>query len=142
MADKLQPGEVFKWVLYGAGAIAIYKIGGKFGLWKTAADTAAEAAEKANYWDFTKIPPGARLITYNTGLKLSKLLDDSKHWYNDDEEAIYSVFRSLNAKSQVTSLAYWFKKFYNQDLYYWLKSTLSDSELAKVVTIIETKPNV
>jgi hypothetical protein len=142
MENKLQPGEVFKWVLYGAGAIAIYKIGQKLGLFKTAADTAADAAEKASYWDFTKIPPGARLITYNTGLKLSKLLDDSKHWYNDDEEAIYSVFRSLNAKSQVTSLAYWFQKFYNQDLYYWLKDVLSESELAKVILIIETKPNV
>ena len=55
MANQLQPGEIFKWVLYGAGAIAIYKIGGKFGIWKTAADTAADAAEKANYWDYTKI---------------------------------------------------------------------------------------
>jgi hypothetical protein len=142
MATKLQPKEIFNYVLYGIAALAIYKVGGKFGLWKTGADIAADAAEKANYWDFTKIPPGARLITYNTGLKLSKLLDDSKHWYNDDEEAIYSVFRSLNAKSQVTSLAYWFKKFYNQDLYYWLKSVLSESELAKVILIIETKPNV
>jgi hypothetical protein len=142
MAEKLQPKEIFSWVLYGAGAFAIYKLGGKLGLWKSAADIAANEAEKANYWDFTKIPNGARILTYNSGLKLSKLLNDAKHWYNDDEEAIYNVFRTLNAKSQVTSLAYWFQKTYNQDLYYWLKSTLSDSELAKVITIIETKPNV
>ena len=142
MAQSLQPKEIFNYILYGAGAIAIYKIGGKFGLWKTAADTAADAAEKANYWDFTKIPNGARILTYNSGLQLSKKLNDAKHWYNDDEEAIYNVFRMLNAKSQVTSLAYWFQQTYNQDLYYWLKNTLSESELAKVILIIDTKPNV
>ena len=142
MAEKLQPKEIFNYILYGAGAFAIYKIGGKLGLWKTAEDTAADAAEKATYWDYTKTIPGSRLLTYNDGLKLSKILDNAKHWYNDDEEAIYNVFRLLKSKSQVTSLSYWFQRTYNQDLYYWLKDTLSADELAKVILIIDTKPNV
>lgn len=131
------------------GGIFAYKLAQKFGLIKTASERQDQNLIKSgenvndanNIWSPTaKIPKGAYLLKMETGKLLSKKLWDAHSWYNDNEEAIYSVFRALKSQSQVSSLASWFSAFYKEDLYFWLKGILSESEFVTVLKIVNSKP--
>ena len=87
-----------------------------------------------------KYPKGAWLLSVSVATKLAKQIKDANHWYNDNEEQIYSVFRSLKTQSQVISLSYIFNKIYKEDLYFFLKNILSKEELATVIKLILSKP--
>jgi hypothetical protein len=54
---------------------------------------------------------------------------------NDDEAAVYGVFRSLKSKTQVSYLAETFFKMYNKDLKAFLQSFLNNNEFGNVATI-------
>ncbi len=100
--------------------------------------------KEANYWNFQKFlndaPAGALLLTMSYSNDLVENLWDATGYFNDDEEAIYGVFRGLKTKSQVAFLA---KRFYDikgQDLYSYLNNYLNDSEMLIVKGIIDQKP--
>lgn len=100
--------------------------------------------QSENYWNFNEflstIPAGGLLLTQNYAANLVNQLWDATGFFNDDEETIYGVFRSLKTKSQVAALA---KKFYElkgQDLYSYLKNYLNDSEMLTLAGIIDGKP--
>jgi hypothetical protein len=138
----MEAKQVAQWTAYGIGLVLVYKLAGKLGLIKSSDEINVEHQEAASHWDYSKpTPSGVRLLTAASGKSLSDILYNAHGIFNDDEKAIYSVFRALSAKSQVTSLAYWFKQNYNQDLFYWLKDFLNDSEMAIISKIIESKPN-
>lgn len=67
----------------------------------------------------------------------------------DDEEAVFAVFRSLRTKCQVSFLAERFAALYKADLFQYLKQGdtvfwwggLSDEDLAKIVTIVNSLPD-
>jgi hypothetical protein len=139
----MEQKQIFNWILLFAGVGALYKVSQKLGLIKSSAETSVDTSEISETWDYSKpTPKGARLLTANSGSLLSEKIYNAHHWYNDNEEEVYSVFRALSSQSQVTSLAYWFKQKYNEDLFYYLKSFLSDNEMAVIVKIINSKPKI
>jgi hypothetical protein len=73
----------------------------------------------------------------------SKIIWDSKgvpYLTNDDEAAIYGVFRSLKSKTQVSVLAEYFFQRYNKDLKTFLQSFLNQNEFGNVATICNKLP--
>lgn len=87
-----------------------------------------------------KAPKGALLISSATGAEYSKILKNAPGVFNDDETAVYGVFNKLKTQSQVSNLAYWFNKYYHQDMFTFLKDFLNDSELGQVAKIVTSKP--
>lgn len=100
--------------------------------------------KEANYWNFQAFlndaPAGALLLTMSYSLDLVNQLWDATGYFNDDEQAIYGVFRSLKTRSQVAFLAKRFFELKQQDLYSYLENYLNDSELLNVKGIIDSKP--
>lgn len=101
------------------------------------------AAYEKDYWN-----PGyiagrqAMLLTDASARALTKQLWDAAGIFNDDEEQIYAVFRSLKYRSQVAFLAFYFAKLYKKDLYTWLRdSVLNKEELATVLSITNKLPS-
>jgi hypothetical protein len=80
------------------------------------------------------------LLTQATAKSDVEKLWDATGVFNDDEEAIYGVFRSLKYKSQVSYLAYWFNAIKGKDLYQFIRSYLNDSELNVVLQITQKMP--
>lgn len=76
-----------------------------------------------------KTVPGAVLITRAKAEQLAEIIYDAMGWINDDEDAIYAVFRQLKAKTQVSWMADVFFQKYNADLYQYLRGRMSDSEM-------------
>lgn len=72
--------------------------------------------------------------------KYIKILWDATGLFNDDEEAIYGVFRDIEYKTMVSDLAEAFFKEKKKDLYGYLKNYLNSTELATVLNIVNKKP--
>lgn len=81
-----------------------------------------------------------QLLTQAAAKDSVNKLWDATGFFNDDEEAIYAVFRSLKYKSQVSFLAYWFNALKGKDLYQWLRDYLNDKELNVVLQITQKMP--
>lgn len=99
---------------------------------------------KSDYWNpnFTAKPGyKAFLLTESSARALVDKLWNASGAFNDDEEAVYAVFRTLRYKTQVSFLAYWFNKLKKKDLYTWLRdSVLNQDELNTVLTITSKLP--
>ena len=59
---------------------------------------------------------------------------------NDDEAAVYGVFRALNSKTQISYLSEYFINRYNKDLKTYLQSFLNQNEFGNVATICNKLP--
>jgi hypothetical protein len=59
---------------------------------------------------------------------------------NDNEGAVYGVFRALNSKTQISYLAEYFINRYNKDLKAYLQSFLNQNEFGNVATICNKLP--
>ena len=71
----------------------------------------------------------------NTALKYAKIIKNSKGTFNDDEEAIRLIFsKRLRDKTNVSSISKAFWNQYNKDMWQYLNSFLSKSELHQYVT--------
>jgi hypothetical protein len=100
---------------------------------------------KSDYWNpnFTASKPGFKSMLLNeaSARALVDKLWNASGSFNDDEEAVYAVFRTLRYKTQVSFLAYWFNKLKKKDLYTWLRdSVLNQDELNTVLTITSKLP--
>lgn len=74
---------------------------------------------------------------------LAKKLHKAKGTFNDNEDSVWSAFRNLKYKSQVTQLSDVFYNLYKIDLYTYLESFLNTAELNKLYNIIaEMKPGI
>jgi hypothetical protein len=99
-----------------------------------------------DYWNPNWFASGAgkytvALLPEEIAKAYVKRLKNAEGYVNDDEEAIFAVFRLLKAKSQVSWLAYWFNKQYKKDLYTWLRdAVLNEKELNTVLNIIGKLP--
>jgi len=107
---------------------------------ETQAANDAAALGKASYWSQSFLKPGAKILTASSGNTLSKQIYDAIGYITDDEASIMAVFNALNYKTQVTSLAYYYNKNYQQDLYFHLKQNLNESEMQQIKQIIDNKP--
>lgn len=138
--------------LFVGGYFIVKPILEKLGLKDSAEDKAADKAlkqqeTKYNIWAGLKSmakAAGTRkniVVLTAAGADFNaKQINNAFGVFNDDEEKIYGVFRSLRYKSQVASIVDAFYKLYRKDLLTTLKSKLSGSEFNELIRIIETKP--
>ena len=92
---------------------------------------------------------GALLLYSAKATELSRIIYNAMGYFSDDESAVYSVFRSLQTKSQVSFLSEKFRQLYNIDMLEFLKrgknqynpaSGLNTSEIATVINIVNNLP--
>ena len=86
-----------------------------------------------NYWKKKK----TNLLTTTSARALAKQLYDASGIFNDNEEAVYGVFRQLTYKTQVSWLSYIFYKQYGEDMLQYLKSFMSNDELSTLKQITD-----
>lgn len=131
------------------GGFVVYKVLQKVGIVKTQSEREEAASiektqslpDSENFFSPTmKLPKGSVVLTPKAAADFAEFLYNSAHWYGDDEERIYNTFRQMKTRSMVTSIAIAFNKKYGKDMYYWLKDVLSSSELATVISIVNSKP--
>lgn len=146
--QSIDPNIIIKAGVSIAGLFIVYKILQKFGVIPSAASTQAEqnliALESASVWDYNKflsnLPAGAKLLTQTGAAAYVNDLWKATGYFNDDEQAIYGVFRAMKTQSQISALAKRFNELKGQDLYSYLKNYLNEEELLTVKKIIDTKP--
>jgi hypothetical protein len=98
-----------------------------------------------NYFDSSYL---TELIKKNTCLTLTaygqklyaKIIYNAKGLFNDNEAAIYGVFRTLKTKTQVSSLSQGFFDMYKTDLYGFMENFLNLEELGKISEICNKLP--
>lgn len=134
--------------------IAGDKIFKKLGLTKTAEQQQADAQQQANYQaQLTQQYFDSSYIKdrLNKGLWVRTLTPEGAKGYaeiiykakgipyltNDDEAAVYGVFKALSAKTQVSKLSEVFFTRYNKDLKTYLQSFLNKDEFGNVLAICE-----
>ena len=155
---KSQESFYFK-IAIGAGIyfFAIRPLLQKFGVVKTAEDKLVDAQTNLgnNQNAFSPVfyksgPAGTKLLTYSGSADLAKRIYEAMGNFTDDEAAVYSVFRMLKTKSQVSFLSERFASIYGVDLLEYLKrgrnqfnpaSGLNSDELAVVLNIVNKLPN-
>lgn len=106
---------------------------------------AIEVTKNENFFDPTfyqeLMKKNYCLILTPSGQKTyAKIIYDAKGVFNDDEAAIYGVFRALKCKTQISSLAKGFFDNYKVDLYGFLENVLNLEELGKISEIVNKLP--
>lgn len=80
-------------------------------------------------------PKRIQELDTNSAERLAKIIKAAKGTFNDDEQAINAVFgKELRDKTQVASLSKAFYRLYKKDMWQYLNSFLSESEMQKYVT--------
>lgn len=146
--SNIDPNVLIKAGISLAGLFIVYKLLQKTGLLPTAESNQAaqnlQALESSNYWNYNdflqKAPGGHALLTQAGAAAYVEDLWDATGTFNDDEEAIYGVFRAMRTQSQIAALAKRFNQLKNKDLYGYLKDYLNEAELLTVKKIIDQKP--
>jgi hypothetical protein len=147
--QNIKPEDAFKWVLYGTGAYAIYKIGMAIGLFKSSEEKAFDKFSENKGWDpffwqdmldqMKKKGGKASIKILNKDLqsKYAKQLYDAEGTFNDDENAVYDVFRNMHNLTSLSILCYVFSQTYSESLYDYLTGFLSDSEMRNIYDIVK-----
>ena len=146
--SSIDPNVVIKYGVTLAGLYIVYKLAQKVGIIPSQESKAEtqnlQALENASVWDYNKflssLPGGALLLTQAGAAAYVNDLWNATGYFNDDEEAIYGVFRAMRTQSQISALAKRFNQLKNQDLYSYLRNYLNDNEMLTVKKIIDQKP--
>jgi hypothetical protein len=146
--QNIDPNVIIKYGVTLAGLYIVYKLAQKVGIFPSQ-ESKVEAQnlqqlEAASVWDYNKflssVPPGALLLTQAGAAAYVEDLWDATGYINDDEEAIYGVFRAMKTQSQIAALAKRFNQLKNRDLYGYLRNYLNDAEMLNIKKIIDQKP--
>lgn len=79
-------------------------------------------------------PKGIKVLDEASAKKLAKTIKNAKGTFNDDEDAVKDVFgKKLRDKTQVASLSKAFYQLYKKDMWQYLNSFLSQSEMKEYV---------
>jgi hypothetical protein len=148
MKKSIDPNVAIKAGIALAGLFIVYKIAQKIGIIPTQEDVKEEQnlqqLQQASYWNYnaflSNMPAGALLLTQGGASAYVDDLWNATGTFNDDEEAIFGVFRAMKTKSQVAALAKRFNQLKGQDLYSYLDNYLNDDEILKIKGIIDQKP--
>jgi hypothetical protein len=146
--NNIDPNTLIKAGVTLAGLFIVYRILQKVGVFPSAESNQAaqnlQALESSNYWNYNdflqKAPGGHALLTQSGAAAYVDDLWNATGYFNDDEEAIYGVFRAMRTQSQIAALAKRFNELKGQDLYNYLKNYLNEEELLTVKRIIDQKP--
>ena len=71
--------------------------------------------------------------------QLSKQVYNAKGIFNDDEDSLFGVFRTLNTQFQIAFLSNYFYKLYKKDLLSYILGFTNTEERAKLYDIIKNK---
>lgn len=74
-------------------------------------------------------------------IKKANDIYNSWNFFDDDEEKVYGVLRSLASKLQVSFVTFWYNKKHGSDLYEDLNYKLSDEEKAIAFGIVRNLPS-
>ena len=131
-----------KLIAYGVGLLLllfiVYKFLQKIHLIPTQEDETARELGNKNFWspsfyiDAAKQGKKPVILTQGSARRLSDEIWDSKGVFNDDEDAVYGVFRQLKNRAQISFLSEYFFRYKNRDLYEFLNTFMSNEELAKL----------
>lgn len=149
--------QIAKYVLIALGLFILYKLLNKFGLLgETKEEKKAKELEnqlvnvdmtdkqlvkdiqKKYGGNFTKIKVHTPKELTGMSLQIIK----AHGVFDDDEQTIYNVFKSLYSKYDLSKLVLIFKVTGKGDLFLWLKSFLDDNEMATIYDITKKLPNV
>ena len=121
----------------------------KLGLQKSDEDIKDEKKikelESSEYWKpsyykdlLKKYPQKNRvaLSNANTVEAYAKQFNSAKGLFNDDEEKVYGIIRSMKYGTQLSQVSERFFVMYKKDLYNFLQGFMSDSELLKLAEIV------
>lgn len=140
------------WLVGGVLAFdTIRKILEAFGFWKSADSRQLDAAAadpnsfwNPNYWQQSQNYSYAISTAQAQGY--AKQIYDAFGMFNDCEECVIAVFRSLRTKANVSFLAYVFQQQYGQDLLsflrggLWPQDRLSDEDVAGINSYVNSLP--
>lgn len=90
--------------------------------------------------ELNKQYPNAKKLSNADVQDLAKKLYDAKGFFNDDENAVYSVFQSIPYKSYICQLTVAFDSLYNKSLINYL-DFLSADEKSKIFDYINKMKN-
>ncbi len=80
-------------------------------------------------------PKSIQVLDTVSAKKYAKIIKEAKGTFNDDEDAVKSVFgKKLRDKTQVASLSKAFYQLYKKDMWQHLNSFLSQSEMKEYVS--------
>tara|TARA_R110002050_G_scaffold63730_4_gene139146 strand:+ start:1999 stop:2520 length:522 start_codon:yes stop_codon:yes gene_type:complete len=80
-------------------------------------------------------PKSIQVLDDVSAKKYAKIIKDAKGSFNDDEDAVKSVFgKKLRDKTQVASLSKAFYQLYKKDMWQFLNGFLSRSEMKEYVS--------
>lgn len=122
------------------------------GIWNSAETKQLDNQESnpSSYWNpnyYTQFSSYSYAIDTSQAMALAKQIYDSFGMFNDCEECVKSVFKSLRTKSNVSFLAKIFAQVYDQDLLsflrggIWPQDRLSDADVAEIDSYISKLPN-
>lgn len=88
-------------------------------------------------------PKSIRVLDDASAKHLAKIIKEAKGTFNDDEDAVKDVFgKKLRDKTQVASLSKAFYQRYKKDMWQYLNSFLSQSEMKEYVSkYVQRLPN-
>lgn len=90
--------------------------------------------------ELNKKYPKAKKLSNSDVQALAKKLHDAKGFFNDDEDAVYSVFQSIPYKSYICQLTVAFDSLYGKNLITYL-DFLSGDEKGKIFDYINKMQN-
>ena len=90
--------------------------------------------------ELNKQYPNAKKLSNTDIQALAKKIYDAKGFFNDDENAVYSVFQSIPYKSYICQLTVAFESLYNKNLINYL-DFLSADEKSKIFDYIGKMKN-
>lgn len=73
-------------------------------------------------------------------LELAKDILDAKGYFNDDEDKLYNVFKTIQTQFQLSLLSRVFSTYYKKDLLEYLKSILNADEIAPILNQVKNYP--
>lgn len=145
-----------KILLIGAGAVALVYFGVLnpllqfLGIKDTAQTRELDSAATApdSFWNpnFWRSRSNAMLLRVADAERLAKEIWDAFGAFNDCEECVIGVFKSLRFQTQASFLAYTFQRMYGQDLLTflrggsWPQDRLSDADVSEINRFINNLP--
>ncbi len=94
------------------------------------------------YWQslMNKLKKSYYLLKQKEAEAFVKKISDAWGVFNDDEDAIYGVFRALKDQVQVSQVSYWYYQKTKINLIDELRSRLGKEEIAEIVKIAGKLP--
>lgn len=112
----------------------------------------AAATDPKSFWNpqyWQTLPAGqqyTRPITLDQAKVLCTQIYNAITWYNDNEEAVKAVFRSLPSRAAASFVCYVFSAMYGEDLLSWLRGgnwpqdRLSDEDVFEITQFVNRLP--